>query len=288
MKNSSSQTVAPNEDSQVDEIRTELRGLRETVNTLNGTIGQLNENYNDANSRLQDELNCNTTLREQLRTAQNSRPGRQSRMDVDEYNRVLHDFQRAKRELDNVIVREAEHRISMDRLREANFRAQQTVSLYESEAQRAQEHSFRNMNDARWTPRDDSTFVNKITALQKLIRNWARDHVGTNLRSDALHPDTHADVLKYLSRVVHLTINGTLPTEFASTASKMSEKWAHTLLSAVLAHEIQNEFFNRPFFCFDKDPNNGSESIGLALNAVYNQLLEGMRHSSHNLELSIN
>jgi hypothetical protein len=282
--------AAPNEDSQGDKIRAELRSLRDTVNALNGTIGQLNDNNNDANNRLRVEQDCNATLREQLRIArsnQNSWLGRQSTVDVNEYNRVLREFHRVKRELDTEKENEKEHRESMERLREANYRALQKINLYESEAQRAQEHSFRNMSDAMWTPRDDSTFANQFIELQKLIRNWAKDYVAANLRSDTLHPDTHDEVLKYLSRVVHLTINGTLPAEFASPTSKMSGKWPHTLLSAVLAHEIQNEFFKRPFFCLERDPNNGSDSSFSTLVAVYDQLLEGMRHSSHAIELSI-
>lgn len=262
--------------------------LQKTLNT-NSTLVTTNTDLVRTNAQLtkdlQDQRKINSQLQAQVQNlSQRSTFWGTRTVDVTEYNQVKQDYQTVKKELDRTKAKEREHSESMERLREANSRALQKVSLYESEAQRAQEHSFKNMSDARWTPRDDSTFANKFTELQKLMRNWAKDYVSTTLRSDALHPDTHEEVLKYLSRVVQLTKNGTLPTEFASPTSKMSEKWTHTLLSAVLAHEIQNEIFKRPFFCLEKDPNNRGESQIPALVAVYNQLLEGMKHSSHNLE----
>jgi hypothetical protein len=289
VEESPSQAAASNGDSQGDEISTQVRSQQDTINTLTMTNKSLIENYNMVNNRLQAEQDSNVALREELRTArsnQSSWLGRPS-VSAHEYDRVVHELQRVKGELDNAKLKDREHRESMERLRKEISLVTQKVNLYESEAQRAQEHSFKSMSEARWTPRDDSTFTNQFNELQRLIRNWAKDYAAATLRSDALHPDTHNEILKYLSRVVHLAINGTLPTEFASPTSKMSGKWPYMLLSAVLAHEIQNEFFKRPFFCLERDPSNGSESSISTLVAVYDQLLEGMRHSSHVIELSI-
>jgi hypothetical protein len=51
--------------------------------------------------------------------------------------------------------------------------------------------------------------------------------------------------------------------------SKMKEKLPSLLLTGILAYEVQSQFFDNPFFCFE-------ESRGSILAEMHKELVEGL------------
>jgi myosin heavy subunit len=251
---------------QVQEAINANKSLIASNTNLINNNAHLSESLKTANKQIQDLIRSNRDLKEQLQS-RSSLFWSQTNWKA-EYNT-------AKKELEKANEEEEKHLNWIAQLKDQLMAARQKVDFYQDASQRDQEQSFKRMSDARWTPVDDATIRNDFIELQRSIRDWAKEYSTTPLRWDVLHPDTRQEFLQYLSRVVQLTSKGTLPHEFISSTSNMTEKWPHMLLSAELAYEIQTQFFHRPFFCLNKETKTDSVDPLSSVYSVYNQLLEG-------------
>ena len=149
-------------------------------------------------------------------------------------------------------ARETEAQEGLNYWKNQNLVLSEQLMTYETEIQRRQEKSIRDMTDGRWNPVPDDTIRDRFEMLHRDIRDWAKQWAGGPLRLDSLGPETANDFIqKYLVEFVQCAKDSVLPVDVAKPKPKMKDKMTSLLLTAALAYEIQTCFFEDAFFCVD-------------------------------------
>lgn len=246
--------------------------LNYKLNEAQHTINSLRQQLEERQHRQQQPVQTSRWLKGGRQEEDYHRLKAELEKKGDDLSIIEVELQKCQATLRRVTENEADTRREIEFLQKENFNLREQLELFKAEIKRSQEKSIREMTDGRWGPVPDDMLRDRLNTLYLDIRDWARKWVGGPLELDNLPSDTRQDFVRtYLSRVVPVT-EGRLPPSIEMPNSKMKEKLPWLLLTGVLAHEVQSQFFDNPFFCF-KD---GSDSI---LAEVYKELAKGLELS---------
>jgi len=160
---------------------------------------------------------------------------------------------------------EGESREWKSKLRQVESEKQRVQDDHNTFIRKQQEASFRQMESARWLPKEENKVRADLDRLKTSMRHWAKaTSIKEILRLQSLEASESAEFVEVSAQVVALE-NQQLPLALLTTT-----RASVLLLNALLAHNVYASFFHTPFFFFD---NNGSE--GQLLEGIYQLAKQG-------------
>ncbi|KAK5076169.1 hypothetical protein LTR64_006354 [Lithohypha guttulata] len=135
--------------------------------------------------------------------------------------------------------------------------SQQTAE-YDDQIRQLMDRLTSDRSEGRWNPPPDDEIRQRLSILNNDIRDWSRDWAVRNPNFDQ---HFQAELVKFLADFIRMDREGRLPSYFRKAPRKLHDKLSATLLHAAVSDEIQDSFFESPFFCLGQLEQHAMESI---------------------------
>jgi hypothetical protein len=162
------------------------------------------------------------------------------------------------------------------RLLQSESEKRQIQDNHNTFIRKQQEASFKQMESARWLPKEENKVMADLERLKTNMRSWAKQASIKDVSLlQSLGADDHASMVQVLAQVVVLE-NNQLPKVLLAAARAQV-----LLLNALLAHSVYTSVFQDPFFFVKRNqsdvPSNSFPGVSI-LDEIYHQAKQGKSH----------